>query len=114
MRRDASREGLKHFRAALQPPPSPVPTLASIQRHTPGKWVWVCCAAYGCTHHAPMAIAPFIIRWGPHISSDTLRRSARCSKCGHRGATLQHPSYVNSVVGFQPFPAGQPTHVPQP
>jgi hypothetical protein len=38
-----------------------------------------------------MAIAPLIIRWGPEASSDVLRR---CARCGSRGATLQHPSYV--------------------
>jgi len=33
-----------------------------------------------------------------------LRRSARCVKCGHKGATLQHPGWTNSIVGFEPFP----------
>jgi hypothetical protein len=39
-----------------------------------------------------MAIAPFVIRWGPDAPSDMLRRSARCSKCGAKGATLMLPS----------------------
>jgi hypothetical protein len=75
-----------------------------MQRSTPGKWLWVYCAAYGCLHHAPMAIAPFVIRWGPEASSDMLRRSARCSKCGAKGATLMLPSWVSTTVGFAPFP----------
>jgi len=29
-------------------------------------------------------LAPFIVRWGPWTSSDTLRRCARCSDCGAR------------------------------
>jgi hypothetical protein len=104
MRRDAPREGLQRFRAALRGPPSPVPTLGSMQRSTPGKWLWVYCAAYGCLHHSPMAIAPFVIRWGPDASSDMLRWAAPCSKCGAKGATLMLPSWVSTTVGFAPFP----------
>jgi hypothetical protein len=60
---------------------------------------WVCCAGHGCTHnHAPMAIAPFVIRWGPEASSDMLRQSARCSKCGAKGATLMLPSWVSTTA----------------
>jgi hypothetical protein len=104
MRRDASRDGLQRFRTALRGPPGLVPTLAQLQRSTPGKWCWVYCAAYGCLHHAPMAIAPFVIRWGREASSDMLRRSGRCSKCGAKGATLMLPSWVSTPVGFAPFP----------
>jgi hypothetical protein len=50
-----------------------------------------------------VAIAPLIIRWGPDASSDMLRRSARCSKCGTQGATLMLPSWVSTTVGFAPF-----------
>jgi hypothetical protein len=104
MRSDASREGLKRFRSALRAAPSQVPTLSDLQRSAPGKWCWVYCAAYGCLHHSPMAIAPLIIRWGPDASSDMLRRSARCSKCGAKGATLMLPSWVSTTVGLAPFP----------
>jgi hypothetical protein len=104
MRRDASRDGLQRFRTALRGPPGLVPTLAKLQRSPPGKWCWVYCAAYGCLHHAPMAIAPFVIRWGREASSDMLRRSGRCSKCGAKGATLMLPSWVSTPVGFAPFP----------
>ena len=107
MRRNASHEGLQRFRKAQRGPPGPVPTLGRLQQDVAGKWLWVWCAAYGCPHRAPMAIAPLIIRWGPETSSDALRRCARCTRCGNRSATLQHPSYVNSVVGFQPFPAAR-------
>ena len=51
-----------------------------------------------------MALAPLIIRWGADASSDVLRRSARCSRCGRKGATLQHPSCAGRETGFQPFP----------
>jgi hypothetical protein len=33
--------------------------------------------------------------------AETVRR---CTVCGHRGATLQHPGWVDTVVGFQQFP----------
>jgi hypothetical protein len=104
MRRDASREGLQRFRTAQRNPPGQVPTLAQLQRSAPGKWCWVYCAAYACLHHAPMAIAPLVIRWGPDASSDMLRQCARCLKCGHKGASLQLPSWMSTAVGFAPFP----------
>jgi hypothetical protein len=97
---------LKRFRDAQRGPSTSIPTLGRLQRSMPGKWLWLCCAANGCTHHAPMAIAPFVIRWGADASSDRLRHSARCSRCGHNGAMLMHPCWVSSEVGFQPFPVG--------
>jgi hypothetical protein len=33
-----------------------------------------------------------------------LRRSARCSKCGHKGATLMLPSWVSTAARLAPFP----------
>ena len=65
-------------------------------------WTWVYCDK--CLHHAPVAFVPLMIRWGANASSDKLRRCARCTACGHKGATLQHPGWVDAVVGFQPFP----------
>jgi hypothetical protein len=76
----------------------PVPTLAELHK----GWTWVWCER--CLHRAPMAFVPLMIGWGPNTSSDKLRRSARCTACGHKGAALQHPSWVDSGVGFQPFP----------
>jgi hypothetical protein len=53
----------------------------------------------------PWAFAPLIIRWGEHASSDVLRQRARCSRCGHLGATLRHPSWSGDVhAGDSPFP----------
>ena len=56
------------------------------------------------SHRAPMAFVPLIIRWGAEASSDQLRQCARCTKCGHKGATLQHPGWAGTHIGFQPFP----------
>jgi hypothetical protein len=77
-----------------------VPTLAELREHS--AWTWVYCER--CQHHAPVAFVPLMIRWGANVSSDKLRACARCNVCGHKGATLQHPGWVDTVVGFQPFP----------
>src|SRR6516164_9506752 len=81
-------------------PPGPRPTLADL--HRSHCWTWVYCEK--CLHHAPMALVPLIIRWGADTSSDRLRQCARCTKCGHKGATLQHPGWAGTHIGFQPFP----------
>ena len=78
----------------------PRPTLGDLQRATP--WVWVYCAK--CPHHSPMACAVAVIRWGAETSSDKLRRCAKCTKCGHKGATIQHPGWGGAHIGFLPFP----------
>ena len=40
----------------------PMPTLAELRASSP--WVWVRCKQSDCTHQAPMAFVPLIIRWG--------------------------------------------------
>ena len=51
-----------------------------------------------------MAFAAAVIRWGPNAPGDKLRSCARCSVCGHKGATLQHPGWAGANVGFVSFP----------
>jgi hypothetical protein len=82
------------------PEHGPRPTLGELQRATP--WVWLWCE--GCQHHAPLACAVAVILWGPDASSDKLRNGARCTSCGSKGATLQHPGWAGNHIGFQPFP----------
>jgi hypothetical protein len=79
------------------------------QLHRPPGWVWVICDRYPpCLHRAPMALAPFVIHWGPDASGDLLRRCARCTACGHKGATLQHPGWVgNGFACWETFPVGE-------
>jgi hypothetical protein len=36
----------------------------------------------------PRCLSPFVIRWGRDASSDLLRRSARCTRCGGKGAMI--------------------------
>jgi hypothetical protein len=78
----------------------PVPTLGALL-HQP-YWLWLRCDA--CDHRVAAALVPFVIRWGADASSDVLRTHARCSVCGRRGATLQHPSWGDATVGWEAFP----------
>jgi hypothetical protein len=64
-------------------------------------------------HRRPVAFVPFLIRWGPVASSDLLRRSARCGRCGAKGAALQDPSWGAVMSTGNPFhrpdkPVGSP------
>jgi hypothetical protein len=76
-----------------------VPTLGALLQAP--YWTWLCCS---CGHRVPVALVPFVIRWGADASSDMLRRQARCSVCGRRGATLQHPGWEDETVGWEVFP----------
>jgi hypothetical protein len=80
---------------------APAATLGQI--HTEPFWIWIYCSGT-CTHCMPFALAPFVIRFGTDASSDVLRRRARCSRCGHKGASLRRPSWINGYVGIAPFP----------
>jgi hypothetical protein len=79
-----------------------VATLEELRRSAP--WWWLYCKDSQCLRRTPVALTPFIIRWGPDASSDLLRASARCAVCGGRGATLQHPSWGGCGIGWMPFP----------
>jgi hypothetical protein len=78
-------------------------TLGDLHRATP--WLWLNCEH--CQHHAPLACAVAVIRWGAGASSDLLRERARCTRCGHKGATIQHPGWGGADIGFLPFPDGR-------
>jgi hypothetical protein len=75
-----------------------------VELHRMTPWVWLWCER--CQHHAPLACAIAVILWGPDASSDKLRASARCTRCGGKGATLQHPGWAGNHIGFYPFPTG--------
>jgi len=83
----------------MKRPQGSVPTLADLQKST--AWIWVWCER--CQHHAPIKFAPLIERWGANASSDKLRRCARCTVCGNRGATLQHPGWSIASSAFNLF-----------
>jgi Spy/CpxP family protein refolding chaperone len=82
---------------AKRQPPGPRPTLGQPQRSHCWTWVYY----QKCLHHAPMALVPLIIRWGADTSSDRLRQRARCTKCGHKGATLQSRTGCQIVPRFR-------------
>jgi hypothetical protein len=77
-----------------------VPTLGQLL-HQP-YWTWLRCDA--CGHRVAVALVPFVIRWGADASSDVLRTHVRCTVCGSRGASLQHPSWADAEVGWEVFP----------
>jgi hypothetical protein len=62
-------------------------------------------ASLGIATPAPRRIAAAVIRWGPDAPSDVLRQRARCTRCGHLGATIQTPSWAGGAIGFVPFPS---------
>jgi len=82
------------------PPDDQVPTLAELQRGMP--WCSLYCDGYGCSHSKPVAIAPFVIRWGANTPSNRLRRSARCTVCGHKGAMTIHPGPAGALLNAFP------------
>ena len=96
-----------HWRARerRKSPPGPQPTLGEMQRTS--SWWWIHCAR--CPHFAALAFAAPVILWGADAPGDRLRQCARCTACGNRGASLQHPGWGGSATGFLPFPAGEGT-----
>jgi hypothetical protein len=78
-------------------------TMGDLARNEPG-WLWLHCENADCGHKCAVAVVPFVIRWGENAPSDWLRRSMRCTKCGHKGALTYHPSWHDSNAGWQPFP----------
>jgi Pentapeptide repeats (8 copies) len=108
-RRSAGRLGDELVRLELEP----VPVMRSRRKpcsvpNSPSPiWRGIsgCAACYrSAWAHLSME---FDLRWDPGASSDKLRRCARCTVCGHKGATLQHPSWVEGGIGWQPFSVDQ-------
>ena len=79
--------------------PGPRPTLGDLHCVTP----WVSLYCEGCLHHSPIACAIPVIRWGANASSDVSRQRPRCTACGHKGVTLQHPTGVVQMSVFCRF-----------
>jgi hypothetical protein len=73
-------------------------TLGDLHRATP--WLWLHCEK--CQHHAPLACAVAVIRWGANASSDKLWQCARCTACGTKGATIQHPGWAGALPDVTP------------
>ena len=90
---------------AQQSPTTAIATLGQLHNAEPRRYRTRCDA---CRHMRALPWAPFVIRWGPAASSDTLRQRLGCRPCGHRGASLQHPSWVDMQNRWQPFPGEAP------
>jgi hypothetical protein len=83
-----TRRDMAYWEARRKPireRPGPRATLGQLQRGS-SPWCWLRCEK--CLHKAPVAIAPFVIRWGPDASSDKLRNAIRCTVCGTKGGSL--------------------------
>jgi hypothetical protein len=98
-RQHIPREDLPKTRTERQPASTPI-SLGSLRKIT--CWLWLYCR--GCGRGVPVALAPFIIRWGADASGDVLRRSFRCRACGGKGATTIVPSWKDMRQGTEPFP----------
>src|SRR5438477_189114 len=78
-------------------------TLADLQKR--GGWGWAYCEGQGCGQGAPLAVAPFAIRWGLNASSDlmaallTLRAAWCCAKDVELGQ--QHGGRAASSSSFR-------------
>jgi hypothetical protein len=98
--------GRRFLPAMPRRPPGPIATLGELHQTAP-RWFWAHCSNGACRRRRAMPLAPFVIAFGQDASSDVLRRNLKCAKCGHRGVSLQHPSWLNSQDGEQPFPREQ-------
>ena len=86
------------------------PLRLTVMRKPKTCWWWITCTR--CPHMAAVAIAPYIIGWGPDGWPDMLRRHGRCTACGTKGVALQHPSWGGNDTGWAPMPIGQMAPVP--
>lgn len=91
-------------------PERPPATLAGFRRET--SWVHWYCETPGCGFHTPLALAPYIMLWGPDASGDRLRNNLGCPLCGTIGGSIRHPSWGDREIGWQPYPTDIPTMAP--
>jgi hypothetical protein len=55
-----------HAHAALEDDSTSMFARVAGDLHTECRWLWVNCAAeMHCSHRAPVALAPLVIRWEP-------------------------------------------------
>jgi hypothetical protein len=72
--------------------------------HLQGQFAQGCPVERLIIEHINHKRKPVLAPVGADASSDGLRRRARCTACGRKGAKLQLPSWADSVVGRMPFP----------
>lgn len=84
-------------------------TLAELRRAVPWFVIW--CegklpGGYQCMHSGASAVVPHMIRLGPDASIYRMLAAFRCTECGHKGASMMHPSWgcENRGALFPEFP----------
>jgi hypothetical protein len=85
-------------------------SLRELRRAVP--WVVIWCegrlpGGYPCLHSGAAAIVPHMIRHGPAAPISQMLACFRCTKCGHRGVSMMHPSWGRTNDGFPPFPVAR-------
>jgi hypothetical protein len=62
-------------------------TLLTLQKRA--SWWWLVCGNYNCMHAAPIALAPFIIRFGLDAPRERLERGATGADTKAAGWNIQ-------------------------
>lgn len=93
-----AREDVPQRKRTEKAEPGPVPTIGELAAYV--DWTWLVCD--DCRRMTAVRFGPLIDHYGASASSDVIRRAARCTGCGHKGAGLQHPSW--SGTGWPTFP----------
>lgn len=78
-------------------PLQPRATLGQIRKQTP--WLWVTCAAQGCGHHRPIALAPLLFAGAPTRPATGVAE--------HDFASLSHEIAKRVIYGRLPHLPGQ-------
>lgn len=80
-----------------------VPTIVDLLRDA--GWVILNCGnEFGCGRRIATQFPTFIAKYGADASSDIVRVTAKCSVCGHQGATTTAPSWAGQDKGWAAFP----------
>jgi hypothetical protein len=79
--------GMCGFFDHVFPAAGPIPSLGELQRTTP--WVWLHCER--CQHHAPLACAVAVIRWGADALSDRLGNAPGAARAAIRARRSSIP-----------------------
>jgi hypothetical protein len=82
-----------------------MPTLGELLAEN--EWMWIACINPKCLYSQPTMLAPLVEKYGADRSSDFLRQTAICPRCGHKGASLTARSWSvkrGKTPDWQDFP----------
>jgi hypothetical protein len=77
-------------------------------------WMWATCRNLNCNRGAPVALVPYIIRWGTDAPIETMINAMRCELCGFKGVSLDYRNWADAQVGLAPWPNGFRLGAPAP